>query len=79
MMSRKHYRAIAEVIDEMEVRVSTIKLVERLADVFADDNPNFNRKKFREACYKRDEIRRNYEEAETQKRLLKAVGIVSDK
>jgi hypothetical protein len=52
MMTRKHYKEIASVIEahltegkEKDVFIS------RLADIFEKDNPNFIRGKFVHACY----------------------------
>lgn len=46
-MTRKHYKAAANAIatanDKREIAVA-------LADMFAKDNPNFQRQKFIEAC-----------------------------
>ena len=50
MFTRKHYRAIAEIIKETANKAYQIThtktLTEKLADFFAADNPNFNREKF---------------------------------
>ena len=56
-MTKKHYEAIAEVINN-EIRpygvnaVSqmTYDIIDGLCDYFQTDNPNFNRELFLEAC-----------------------------
>lgn len=52
-MSRKHYQAFADILrDEMEyaetedIRTAIRTVTNRLATVFADDNPRFDRAKF---------------------------------
>jgi hypothetical protein len=57
MLSRKHYVAIAAVLHEVSEREefthteTTInEVAERLAVIFKDDNPNFDRNRFLEAC-----------------------------
>lgn len=59
MLTRKHYKAIAGTIYEQTLDVCKdgsesilvkSELVKALSDVFADDNPNFNRDKFKDAC-----------------------------
>lgn len=57
MLSKKDYKAIAEIIAEItdESVFTTTEdfnatLVARLSDYFAEDNPNFNRHKFQVAC-----------------------------
>jgi Fe-S-cluster formation regulator IscX/YfhJ len=56
-MTKKHYEAIAQVInDEIRpyspeaVQSTTYNVINNLADYFADDNPKFNRERFLEAC-----------------------------
>ncbi len=57
MLSRKHYKAIAEIVKKNTTKVDKIILyVKRadmvcdLADYFAADNPRFDRARFLEAC-----------------------------
>lgn len=47
MMSKKYYIAIAKVLKKYEA--SEI-LCEGLAEIFKNDNPDFNLIKFKEAC-----------------------------
>lgn len=62
MVTKKHYKAIAEIIN-YQVRYNANAdpnedgslmvcedIAKELADYFAEDNPNFNRKKFLKAC-----------------------------
>lgn len=62
-MTRKHYEAVAAVIrDEVDsvsdlptvqaviVRISLLNVADGLADVFAADNPRFDRERFLAAC-----------------------------
>ncbi len=56
MMSKKHYIEIAQAIKASEVpataetRKSIAELAKRLANVFAADNPRFDRARFIKAC-----------------------------
>ena len=57
MMTRKDYVAVAKILNdyysENPVEISEFKyLVSDFVDMFANDNPNFNEEKFREAVYK---------------------------
>jgi hypothetical protein len=55
MMTKKHYEQVANVIEkylgDLEIGVCKGLLISNLADVFENDNPNFNRGKFVHACY----------------------------
>ena len=60
MMTRKDYVAVAEILNRhfsnYPVEISDFKeLVFDFADMFADDNPNFNEDKFIEAVYGKNE------------------------
>ena len=49
MMTRKHYTAIAEVINsrlDESTNYNLCHVVDGLCKVFAEDNPNFNRELF---------------------------------
>lgn len=60
MFTRQHYKAIAKIVDGKTCvqflsnnpfdYLSKNQLVDALADMFQDDNPNFNREKFTKAC-----------------------------
>lgn len=56
MMSRKHYKAIAAVIKENVDAfdnagyIAARNIGNSIADICAEDNPNFNRAKFLQAC-----------------------------
>lgn len=52
MMARKHYKAIAEIIKENRLKDDTAswRMIKKLADYFAIDNPRFDRQKFITAC-----------------------------
>jgi len=62
MLSKKHYKAIAEIISQELDFATTIDghcpnckyriktLAENLADYFEEDNPRFDRQKFLRAC-----------------------------
>jgi hypothetical protein len=52
MLSRKHYRAIAEILSHYpEGDISPLEvMVTQFADMFAEDNPLFDRGLFYEAC-----------------------------
>jgi thermostable 8-oxoguanine DNA glycosylase len=60
-MSRKDYIKIAAILADYSKKANTPpfsfdhfafgKAVNDFADMFANDNPNFNRAKFIEACY----------------------------
>ena len=57
MMTRKDYVAVATILNRYysnnPVEVSEFKwLVVDFMEMFANDNPNFNREKFKEAVYK---------------------------
>lgn len=54
MMSRKHFREIAEILNSL-VSLSDYQksfLVTQFSGLCERDNPNFDREKFKEACYK---------------------------
>jgi hypothetical protein len=60
MMTRKDYVAVAEILNRYlsnyPVEISDFKeLVFDFADMFADDNPNFNEDRFIEAVYGKNE------------------------
>ena len=55
MLSRKHYKKIANIIDITNGNANlgddaTEILANNLADYFKEDNPNFDRSRFLEAC-----------------------------
>lgn len=58
MFTRQHYKAIAEIVKLCSgpdihhgyQTTHTADLVDGLADYFAQDNPRFDRAKFRAAC-----------------------------
>lgn len=56
-MTKKHYEAIAAIMNEQGAKCHAIRLMglqeqtcEQLADYFAKDNPKFNRQFFLKAC-----------------------------
>lgn len=52
-MTRKDYIKIAEVIKNnttVEQQIIMYQFIDELCTVFKDDNPNFNRAKFVDAC-----------------------------
>ena len=60
MMTRKDYVAVAEILNRhfsnYPVEISDFKeLVFDFADMFADDNPNFNEDRFIQAVYGKNE------------------------
>jgi hypothetical protein len=55
MMTRKDYVKVAEILKNFHENISNnendfIDLVYDFADMFAEDNPNFQEKKFVQAC-----------------------------
>jgi hypothetical protein len=56
MMSKKTYEQVAQVIYES---LYVEDVISGLADMFARDNPRFNREKFLEACRTGKHIRRS--------------------
>ena len=53
MMTRKDYVATAEILKQYQDEISTdtfLDLVYDFADLFSADNPNFQEKKFANAC-----------------------------
>ena len=51
MMSRQHYKAIAEITRNiLQGSSHIIPMVNTLADYFQRDNPRFDKTKFRSAC-----------------------------
>ena len=61
MMTKKHYKAIAEIIRKGQIESSPINgvlliteraFIEALTKFFKSDNPNFNEKKFLQAVQK---------------------------
>ena len=57
MLSKKHYKAIAEIIQTItaipEGVIDQQELVERLAGYFTADNPRFDAERFITACARR--------------------------
>jgi hypothetical protein len=49
-MSRKHYIAVAERIRRIDTRPAREQIAHDMADIFAEDNPRFDRARFLEAC-----------------------------
>tara|TARA_B100002003_G_C13870348_1_gene425589 strand:+ start:335 stop:517 length:183 start_codon:yes stop_codon:yes gene_type:complete len=58
MMSRKHYIAVADIINDcwnqhyIDSEEDFTAVVNRFGEMFSDDNPNFDFIKFSVACYK---------------------------
>lgn len=58
MFTKQHYKAVAKIISEatyydshrVDYLCSSDELIEKLADLFGEDNPSFDRGKFSEAC-----------------------------
>jgi len=55
-LSKKHYKAIAQIINNFHVFPKTLEsiddIVADLATYFKRDNPDFDKQKFYDACYK---------------------------
>lgn len=54
-LTRKHFQRIAGILRRetyhVVIRTDAVKqIAEQLADYFAEENPNFDRKRFLEAC-----------------------------
>lgn len=49
MLSRKHYKAIAEILCAWG-EVNREDLIDSLVAYFKEDNPRFDERKFRDAC-----------------------------
>lgn len=57
MLSRQHYKLIADAIAQMRPEADEAivdRVVDRLCEAFAKDNPKFNRKRFEKACERAD-------------------------
>ena len=54
MMTKKHFKAIAEILSEgFGMNSENFEcIVSSFSEFCAGENPNFNRVKFREACFK---------------------------
>jgi len=53
MMTRKHYRNVAEIIKAFphgSTEASQAKLAQEFAEMFGEDNPRFDRERFYIAC-----------------------------
>lgn len=57
MTTRKHYEAVARMIhserddaQEQETRLVVDRIASRMADIFGNDNPRFDRDRFLRAC-----------------------------
>lgn len=52
MMSKKHYNKVAEILAQYPKggMIQKEYLVERLSQIFSDDNPSFRWAQFEEAC-----------------------------
>jgi hypothetical protein len=50
MMTRKHFKAIAESIAKIENLDSRVEAYRVMADMCEKENVHFDRKRFREAC-----------------------------
>ena len=54
-ISRKHFRAIAEVVATIEDNPTRWRVASRLATILAETNSQFDSAKFRRACDNREE------------------------
>ena len=50
MFTRKHFKTIADVIKKIDNDVQRKQLEQRFSKVFEENNPKFDRKKFKKAC-----------------------------
>lgn len=58
MMTRKHYKKLAELMNEMQERafwggnsgIIVDDIIDSLCDILAEDNPRFDEDRFRKAC-----------------------------
>jgi hypothetical protein len=50
MMTRKHFKMVAEIIQKIENLEDRRTMTEKHAAIFARENPRFNGKKFFQAC-----------------------------
>jgi len=48
MLHKKEYKAIAEIL---KYNTEKQDIIDKLADYFASDNPNFDRERFIDACF----------------------------
>jgi hypothetical protein len=54
-MSRKDYKAIAEIISRFDAGTKKSELIEGFCLYLKQDNPRFQQMKFIDACYKENE------------------------
>ena len=52
-MTRKHYSAIAEILDKHEETIYKVALINELSVYLKSENPMFSEELFKQACYKR--------------------------
>lgn len=50
MLTRKHYKAIAEILKNWDASTGKENLIDSLVDYMRYENSQFNAEKFREAC-----------------------------
>lgn len=58
MLTRKHYKAIAEIIKNWDASAGKENLIDALVDYLRYDNSQFNAETFREACKPSDRPKR---------------------
>ena len=54
MLSRKHYKRIAKIINlsfRNSIDIDSSILIDRLVDYFREDNDRFDQERFKMACY----------------------------
>ena len=54
MFVRKHFRAIASILDDFDNDINKHDLVERMSKYFKSNNKKFQAVRFEDACYRSD-------------------------
>ena len=54
MLTRKHFRAIASILDDFDNDINKHDLVERMSKYFKSNNKKFQAVRFEDACYRSD-------------------------
>ena len=54
MFVRKHFRAIASILDDFDNDINKHDLVERMSKYFKSNNKKFQAIRFEDACYRSD-------------------------
>ena len=52
MFTKQHYEPVAKLLRNMPDKITRLELISKLADMFEEDSPKFDRHKFVKGCSK---------------------------